>query len=196
MHALLIVAGQLPSSIGSLYQLEELRLTGAFGISGSIPSTWSSLTGLRALELSSLSGLTGGLPSSWIATGGGMTQLSELILRDLPHLELPPRPLPYAVAPSTRLTRVALVNLKSVQGITLDQQLPQHHPNLTELWLSRLGLAGSLPTAWSAPGNGSRLRLLDLSANALSGSLPGWVWTALAPGAVLDLSRNSLTGMC
>lgn len=187
-------AGGLPDSWGNgLANLQQLRISGAPNITGPIPASWSNLTHVQQLELSGL-GLTGPLPSQWAA---GMSNLSDLSLQRMPQLLLPNSSVT-AWVKNPNATRLELRQVGGMSGLTLDPSLASIYPSLMYLSLSGLGLTGSVPSAWQLLGSSSngKIKVFDLSGNALGGGLPDWLTYVVAPDGVLDMSFNAFTGEC
>eukprot|EP00882_Tetradesmus_deserticola_P016326 GHRQ01017429.1.p1 GENE.GHRQ01017429.1~~GHRQ01017429.1.p1 ORF type:complete len:211 (+),score=47.31 GHRQ01017429.1:215-847(+) len=184
-------AGGLPNSWGNLTSLNHLRITNAPNITGSIPSTWSNVTRLQLLELVNVS-VAGRLPAGWAA---GMPALTQLSLQRMPQLLLPNSSISTWLTNSS-LTHLELRQLGGMSGVALDPGLAGAYPNLKVLALSWLGLTGPLPASWQALGGSSKLQMLDLAGNALSGQLPQWLVSVMGgTDAAIMLNLNTFTGV-
>ena len=171
------LTGSIPSSLGSLTNLERLGL-GENQLMGSIPSSLGGLTNLRELLLDD-NQLTGSIPSSL----GSLTNLEYMPLS------------------RNRLTGSipsSLGNLTNLEYLWLQEnQLTGSIPsslgsltNLQILWLSENQLTGSIP---SSLGNLMNLEHLQLSQNQLTGSIPSSLGN-LTKMERLFLWDNQLTG--
>ncbi|KAL7616485.1 hypothetical protein Lser_V15G01263 [Lactuca serriola] len=74
---------------------------------------------------------------------------------------------------------------------TILNNIPKLFPNINRLNLSRNSLSGAIPPSY---GDLSRLQVLDLSDNELSGEVPKELFTNLSYLDILKLSRNNLHG--
>ena len=171
------LSGTIPSSLGSISQLEELLLHGN-SLTGEIPSSLGSLSELKALSLASNS-LTGPIPSSL----GNLSQLEDLFLR---YNSLS-GPIPSSLGNLSELKVLAL------DSNSLTGTIPGSLGNLSQLEslvLQYNSLSGTIPGSLS---NLSRLEKLYLGSNGLSGTVPGSLGN-LSTLKELYLDVNSLTG--
>ena len=171
------LTGSIPSSLGSLTNLEELWLYGN-QLTGSIPSSLGSLTNLRLLVLWE-NQLTGSIPSSL----GSLTNLEELGLADNQLTGS----IPSSLGSLTNLQHLSLYRNQ------LTGSIPSSLGSLTNLQhLNPSGnqLTGSIP---SSLGSLTNLSFLNLSANRLVGSIPSSLGS-LTNLEELGLADNQLTG--
>ena len=171
------LTGSIPSSLGSLTNLESLLLS-ENQLTGSIPSSLGSLTNLESLWLYN-NQLTGSIPSSL----GSLTNLESL---GLSRNQLT------GSIPSSlgSLTNLWLLSLYRNQ---LTGSIPPSLGSLTnlkELYLFVNQLTGSIP---SSLGSLTNLESLLLSENQLTGSIPSSL-ESLTNLNQLSLSMNQLTG--
>ena len=174
------LTGSIPSSLGSLTNLEYLNLgsNGPNRLTGSIPSSLVSLTNLEDLYLFG-NQLTGPIPSFL----GSLTNLLSLDLSGNPLTG----PIPSSLGSLTNL------NYLSLQRSQLTGSIPSSLGNLTSLrtlYLDDNQLTGSIP---SSLGSLTNLERLDLDANQLTGSIP----SSLGSLTILErlaLDANQLTG--
>eukprot|EP00879_Flechtneria_rotunda_P022926 GHRR01024231.1.p1 GENE.GHRR01024231.1~~GHRR01024231.1.p1 ORF type:complete len:471 (+),score=117.16 GHRR01024231.1:181-1593(+) len=188
------ITPELPDSWKALINLQQLRISAAPGVTGTIPESWSNLTQLQMLELSGLS-LSGQLPSGWVTNN--MSAVTNITLSDMPQLQLPAKSITYW-ATNRNMMHFVLRNVGGLSGSTFYYRAymvwPDWKKNLTTLVLSKLGLTGTIPDSWEWLPAG-KLQTLDLSSNAITGTLPNWVGNLLAANAVLDLSNNQIQGI-
>ena len=195
------LTGSIPSSLGSLTNLDRLQLDGN-QLTGSIPSSLGSLTNLTRLDLFT-NQLTGSIPSSL----GNLTNLETLQLGDnqltgsipsslgsltnLGWLSLAANQLTGSIPSSLgNLTNLTSLQLQFNQ---LTGSIPSSLGSLTNLdWLSLAAnqLTGSIP---SSLGSLTNLETLYLAANQLTGSIPSSL-ASLTNLKYLGLSDNQLTG--
>jgi hypothetical protein len=143
--------GSLPTQIGLLTQLAELRLHHHFkfinklppelgnGLTGSLPSDLSRLSALRLLHLNGNVEITGTLPAQW----SRMNALTALMLNDLSSLT--------GTLPSQWGSMSALKFLFASDNRGLLGSLPprwRSMTNLESLFLSGAYMTGPLPSAW------------------------------------------------
>ena len=193
--------GVLPSEIGDLTSLEELRLNGN-NLTGAIPSAIGNLTSLQGLSLSANS-LSGAIPSAI----GNLTNLRQLFLSSNSLSGA----IPSEIENLTRLEDLwldgnnltgaipsAIGNLISLEELRFDRNnltgaIPSEIGNLTRLerlYLSSNSLSGAIP---SEIGNLTRLDELWLNTNQLSGAIPSEIGN-LTSLVVLWLGQNPLSG--
>ena len=193
--------GALPSEIGDLTSLEELRLNGN-NLTGAIPSAIGNLTSLQGLSLSANS-LSGAIPSEI----GNLTNLRQLFLSSNSLSGA----IPSEIENLTRLEDLwldgnnltgaipsAIGNLISLEELRFDRNnltgaIPSEIGNLTRLerlYLSSNSLSGAIP---SEIGNLTRLDELWLNTNQLSGAIPSEIGN-LTSLVVLWLGQNPLSG--
>ena len=171
------LTGSIPSSLGSLTNLRSLLLN--FNqLTGSIPSSLGSLTNLRDLWLQR-NQLTGSIPSSM----GSLTNLEELILSDNQLTGS----IPSSMGSLTNLQKWYLYNNQLTGSIPSSLG---SLTNLEELILSDNQLTGSIP---SSLGSLTNLQKLWLDNNQLTGSIPSSLGS-LTNLEELILFDNQLTG--
>jgi len=194
--------GTIPSSIGVMKKLAELRMIGC-SITGSIPSSIRNLLRMQVLELND-NALTG---SMW---NNGIEDLTKLEILSLNGNELKGS-IPSDVRSLTKLKAF------DASRNELTGTIPSHIALLTELEylvLSDLGLRGTIPeelvnlsllqtlklnnnilsgTIPSLIDNLTELQSLNLKSNLLIGSIPGTMGDLMRLRE-LDLSFNELTG--
>ena len=171
------LTGSIPSSLGSLTNLQELRLD-ENQLTGSIPSSLGSLTNLQELDLTA-NQLTGSIPSSL----GSLTNLQRLWLW---YNELTGS-IPSSLGSLTNLQELYLT------ANQLTGSIPSSLDSLTNLQELRLGenqLTGSIP---SSLGSLTNLQELYLGYNELTGSIPSSLGS-LTNLQRLGLGYNELTG--
>ena len=178
--------GMLPSALGTLAHLRDLRMRGNSGLTGPLPAELGDLANLDHLALAD-SGLTGPIPASLgrltgltrislsgnRLTGGLPAELGELVNLKWLHLD---NNLFTGEIPS------ALGNLSRLRA--LDLNCWQQHCR------DREGLTGQIPPELGMLGNLERLSLHD---NALTGRIPSELGN-LSSLEELSLGNNLLTG--
>ena len=171
------LTGTIPSSLGSLAQLEELNFD--YGeLSGSIPSSLGSLSKLRRLSFRG-NQLSGSIPSSF----GLLTSLEYMLL--LRNNLTGPIP--------SSLGNLAKIEVVEIQLNKLTGSLPSSlgsMSNFQELILFSNQLSGSIPNSFGLLTN---LILLDLTENKLGGTIPSSL-NNLVQLKGLHLNDNQLTG--
>ncbi|EFJ19142.1 hypothetical protein SELMODRAFT_444337 [Selaginella moellendorffii] len=210
------VRGSIPPQIGALSRLEFLGIS-KNGLSGSIPESFKSLASLRGLDLSN-NKLTGSIPASIFALPSLATLIlssndlsgslpgaiaaplqrlsadrnrisgnlpSALPAATLAHLDLSWNALEGSIASTALLGQIAFLDLSSnrLSGAIPSSLLTL--PELAELLLQRNLLGGSVD-----PQGPVRITRLDLSHNALTGSLSPFLATVKS----LLLNNNKLSG--
>ena len=171
------LSGSIPSSLGSLTNLEELDL-GGNSLSGSIPPSLGNLTNLEKLSLHE-NGLSGSIPPSL----GSLANLEKLSLHD------------NQLSGSIPSSLGSLTNLEELDlgGNSLSGSIPSSLGSLTnleELALGGNGLSDSIP---SSLGGLTNLTALYLHDNQLSGLIPSFLGSLTNLGEVW-LHRNQLSG--
>ncbi|XP_072991163.1 probable LRR receptor-like serine/threonine-protein kinase At2g16250 [Typha latifolia] len=179
------VSGEVPASLAELGNLTYLDLSFNL-LSGPIPVALGTLPNLKTLLLSNNS-LSGSVPPQ-------LGDLKSLVLLDLSSNSLS------GIVPDDlgTLRNLQSLNLASnILSSTLSTSLFSALFNLQFLNLRRNNFSGAIPVSlWSLP----ELRVLDVSENRLTGSLPGIVptsgiaITANVTDTVLDLSKNFYYG--
>lgn len=171
--------GTIPTSIGSLKQLQSLVLL-ENGLTGSLPMELGNLISLKRLVLSS-NGLVGHIPP---ALGG----LSNLLILDCSRNNLS-GPLPLTFEGLTSLLKLDL------SSNNLDGPLPRELGNMRNLTLLDLGgneISGGLIQDIQEMVS---LKEMVMSNNpTLRGDLTGIEWATLEDLEVLDLSNTGLRG--
>lgn len=178
--------GPLPASWELLRQLVFLDLRNN-QLSGGLAGSWSRLSRLSLLALSNNS-LQGTLPAPWSTLGVP----SDSSSRGLGTLRLERNQisgtLPPAWSALTLLSQIELGNNRLNGTIPLQYSTlgPSTWRPLNYLNLSANALSGSLPVAFSAL---TAISSLDLQGNRLTGPLPS-LWSRLVTATYLDLSDN------
>ena len=171
------LSGAVPSSLGSLTNLEVLDLIGN-SLTGSLSSSLGSLTNLEWLSLVD-NQLTGSIPPSL----GSLTNLTGLRLSNNQLTgSIPP-----SLSSLTNLTGLHLSNNE------LTGSIPSSLGSLTNLTCFNLGsneLTGSIP---SSLGSLTNLTCFNLGSNELTGSIPSSLGS-LTNLDELFLDNNQLTG--
>jgi Leucine-rich repeat (LRR) protein len=171
------LTGEIPSEIGNLTNLTELKLY-YNELTGEIPPEIGNLTNLTYLGLNS-NELTGSIPPEI----GNLTNLTHLFLSSNQLTgEIPPE--------IGNLTNLTYLNL---YGNQLTGSIPSeigNLTNLTELWLYDNQLTGEIPPEI---GNLTNLTWLTLGGNQLTGSIPSEIGN-LTNLNYLYLNENQLTG--
>ena len=185
--------GTVPAGLGSLPNLEELRLD-QNSLTGSIPTGLGSLSNLTYMRLDT-NQLSGRIPSDF----GSLSSLTYLSLDDnFLGLQAHPtlgNPSPAAVSNPIPASLGNLPNLV-VLGLSenrLSGSIPSALGSLSSLnilFLDHNDFSGSIPAAL---GNLSELDSLSLWRNNLSGSIPSQLGN-LSKLTHLNLSENQLTG--
>ncbi len=177
------LTGLIPSMLGQLSGLEELRLGGSY-LGGDIPPELGRLSRLRVLDLRGTN-VGGSIPPEL----GQLTRLEVLAL-DGTYLS---GPIPPALG---RLANLRQLDLSSTH---LTGGIPPELGGLTQATFVRItgrrsdvnaSLGGSIPPELGRLAN---LEFLDLSHSGLSGSIPPELGQ-LANLTSLDLSGNQLAG--
>ena len=201
------LTGLIPSELGQLAGLEELRLGGNH-LGGDIPPELGRLSRLRVLDLRG-NNIGGSIPPEL----GQLTNLEELLLdgtylsgpippelgrlANLRHLDLSSTHLSGGIPPDlgglTQATFVRITGQRSDLDASLGGSIPPELGRLAKLEfldLSHSGLTGGLPPELGQLAN---LEALDLSSNGLSGSIPPGLGQ-MAHLTSLDLAGNRLSG--
>ncbi|RDX63875.1 Polygalacturonase inhibitor 1, partial [Mucuna pruriens] len=169
-------SGTLTPLISQLTQLATLDLT-ENNFFGPIPSSISSLTNLQTLTLRSNS-FSGPIPPS-------ITTLKSLQYLDLSHNSLS------GYLPNTMNSLTALRRL-DFSFNKLTGSVPKLPPNLLELAIKANSLSGPLQKQNFDGMN--QLEVVELSDNALAGTLDSWFF--LLPSLQqVDLANNTFTGV-
>ena len=171
------LSGAIPSELGNLPSLTNLRLSGN-SLSGPIPPKLGNLTNLRSLELGR-SNLKGSIPP----------ELGNLI--NLEWLDLDDNNLTGSIPPE--LGNLNNLWLLGLGYNNLTGSIPPELGNLANL--AGLGLGSNNLTGTIPPelGNLAKLTVLNLEYNDLTGSIPPELGN-LANLWVLELNNNQLTG--
>ncbi|KAL8121055.1 uncharacterized protein LOC141661683 [Apium graveolens] len=170
--------GQIPSSFGSLTNLQSLVLL-ENGMSGELPTNLGNLINLKRLVFSE-NQFTGQIPLNF-------GSLKQLLIMDLSRNSLSGN-LPFSFGRLNSLLKLDVSNNR------LEGAIPNeigNLRNLTLLDLSRNKFAGVLTKSLQEL---SYLRELVLSRNPISGSLMNLEWNNLQSLIILDLSKMMLTG--
>ena len=181
------LTGQLPaewSHPNAFPQLFELYL-GSNSLTGPLPASWGNQTAFQNLLLLTIDNnhITGTLPEDW-ASVGAFPLLQEL---DFSYNSLQGA-IPTSWTASSAFANMQILNLQNsyVQG-----RLPSfHNSNLRLLNLGNCPLNSSLKALWNST---SPLQLVTLVNASLFGPLPD-IPRALEDTRLLDLSDNQLTG--
>ncbi|XP_057792745.1 receptor-like protein EIX1 [Salvia miltiorrhiza] len=197
--------GEIPRSFGSLVQLNTLRLRGN-NLSGELPSSLRVCQYLRLVDVGG-NELTGEIPT-WI---GEMYNMEILNLRgNKLHGSIPPQ--------ICNLTDIRILNLSSgkipdcFNNFTqmVEKNTKQAYPSVGLSYIYISHYSDNLPNKkfrlfyeylsvqwkgreWEYRKNLKLLKLIDLSSNRLSGSIPK-SFSSMLGLISLNLSRNSLSG--
>lgn len=200
---------QPPSSDGTMCNADNVVQVLAFkanGVTGQLPPELSMLTGLASLSIEGVkgvNGLTGGIPS----TLASLTGMTDLVLQYHQFNDSFPPGLwnawsganfvtvadcnaPGFFPDVSKLTSVALIDLS---GNRLRGLFPSGLSNFTSLVALNVAnnkLRGPLTFDTMPP----RIKLLNTSSNAFTGSIPSSVGRLTTLKQGLDLSHNQLTG--
>ncbi|XP_076911926.1 receptor-like protein Cf-9 [Bidens hawaiensis] len=179
------LSGEIPTSIGNLKSLIDLRLSDC-GLNGSLPKSIGNLRSLEYLDLS-YNKLSGTLPSS-------LFTLSSLRLLYLSNNRLSGQidngPIQQTFQRLTNLTSLDL----SYNNFTGEWELDTLLSSLTNLQALILASC-SLKVFPASIRSMTTLRYLDLSRNYIHGHIPDWVGEIGGNRLVLlDLSNNSIAG--
>jgi len=187
----------------------EVHLDHACFLAGVLPASWANLTKLNELRISNAPNLTGGLPQEWatlrlqqldltnLSLSGQLTALSSIpslavvALRHMPNATLPAAG-PGSLFTNTSLAELVIENVGGWVGTGLDANMPNSYPNISRLALVQLGMVGGIPTSWQSF-QPQQLKDLDLSRNALNGTLPSWLASRVQSGS-LNLGHNMFVG--
>jgi Leucine-rich repeat (LRR) protein len=172
-----LAGGPLPSSIGSLTQLQMLALANN-RITGSIPSQIGNLTQLRSIYLDN-NQLSGSIPAQM----GSLTQLTDLFMANNQLSGT----LPGQFGSLTQLRNLYLSNNQLSGGIPVEIG---SMAELRNLFLNDNRFSGSIPAQL---GNLTNLSNLYLFSNQLSGPLPTQLGN-LTQLAEIILYNNQLSG--
>ncbi|TMW82088.1 hypothetical protein EJD97_006863 [Solanum chilense] len=172
-----LFTGKIPSAIGNLWRLEELRMTNN-SFEGALPFEITNCSDLKVLDLEG-NGMSGELPMF----------LGDL--RSLKTLSLGRNQFSGSIPSSFRnLSNLENLNLG---GNGLNGSLPEEVmglSNLSTLNLSGNKFSGSMPVDI---GNLQQLSVLNLSRNGFSGTIPSSIGT-LYKLTVVDLSGQNFSG--
>ena len=171
------LSGRMPSQLGDLSSLGELRLANNH-LSGPIPPELGSLSALTRLDLEN-NDLSGSIPSQL----GDMSDIRVLLLGDNNLSGRVP----------AQLGNLGKLSYLRIRNNDLTGPIPPdlgRLENLTHLYANDNDFVGSIP---SELGNMSNLRYLFLNDNDLSGSIPAALGD-LEKLAYLWLNHNDLTG--
>ncbi|KAL6603785.1 hypothetical protein ACP70R_044146 [Stipagrostis hirtigluma subsp. patula] len=170
------LSGALPADLARVEHLRHLDLSGN-SLNGSLPAALLGAPELRVLSLAG-NGFDGELPDGQAAYARGLQELN------LSDNALAGR-LPAALC---RLPSLAVLGLANNY---LEGELPIGGLGAMELVdLSHNYFNGSLPSDFG----GSKLRLLNVSSNNLTGALPAELSAVVPVNATVDLSHNNFTG--
>uniref|UniRef100_A0A1D1ZIT1 non-specific serine/threonine protein kinase n=1 Tax=Anthurium amnicola TaxID=1678845 RepID=A0A1D1ZIT1_9ARAE len=169
--------GSLPPELGNLTSLEQLYIDSA-GLSGEIPSTFSKLEKLHTLWASD-NDFTGRIPD-FIGT---LTSLTVLRFQGNSFQG----PIPSSLANLTLMSDLRIGDILN-QSSTLD--FIQNMNSLTNLVIRNSKISDNIPSSF---GQYTKLQLLDLSFNNLTGQLPESLFN-LSSLQFLFLGNNSLSG--
>ncbi|GAB4821548.1 hypothetical protein N2152v2_008594 [Parachlorella kessleri] len=141
-----------------------------------------------------MSRLSGTLPAAW-GSPGAFPSLLELVIGDGNIVGNLPEEWSGPGFPLLQLLSIENVGLTG----TLPPQwlaAPEAFPNLRRLTLGDCGLSGTLPASWGDEGHLSRLQVLDLRLNNLSGPVPdSWLCGGLPALTALWLPGNRLSSL-
>ncbi len=181
------LTGQLPEEWGHPNAFPQLFVMdlGSNSLTGPLPASWGNQTAFQNLLQLSIDNnhITGTLPEDW-ASVGAFPLLQEL---DFSFDRLQGA-IPTSWTASSAFANMQILNLQNsyVQG-----QLPSfHNSNLRLLDVGGCPLNSSLNDLWNST---SPLQLVTLANASLFGPLPD-IPRALEDARVLDLSYNQLTG--
>ena len=151
--------GPFPTEVTELVDLEVLELTES-GLTGTLPTEIGEMKSLQLLDLSG-NDLTGTLPSEL----GNLTNLVTAILDDNAFSGT----LPAEINNMTELATLHIAN-NQLTGKLLNFSMT---PNLGHIILAGNQLTGTIPSdLWNEENNTFGFRILDLTYNFLSGSIP------------------------
>ena len=176
------MAGTIPSNIGKLNEMIHINLGGNW-FSSTIPSSLSQLPELIYLFLSD-NYFTGTLPES-------LSQLHET----LQDLDVGDNDLSGSVPSSLGL--LSKLNTLSVRFNKFTGPVPSALSAMSRLRILQLNgnfLSGSLDGLFSSEVNLTQLQVFDASDNALTGSLPPFLFVNLPQLGTVSLSLNCLSG--
>ncbi|KAK1439656.1 hypothetical protein QVD17_05476 [Tagetes erecta] len=173
-----LLGGPLPQNLGRLSRLRRF-LVSANNFTGTIPESYSNLTNLEDFRIDG-SSLSGRIPD-FIGSWKNLTRL------DLQGTSME-GPIPSTISLLTKLKELRITDLAGASS--------SRFPNLRAMTdMARLVLRNCLLTG-SIPeediGQMSKLKLLDLSFNTLTGPIPNTIRTL--PFDALFLNNNSLSG--
>ena len=189
------ISGPIPDSITQLNRTLRLLDLSHVNIGSTIPESIGALRRLSRLDLANC-GLIGSIPSSF----GHISRLDAALLSDnalegsLPEFIGSPSSLYFDAShnhlsgtlPASLATRATVLNLGYNElGPSLDENI-FNKSSITYLTLSNNRFFGPLP----AFNVGQQLKLIDMSFNNFSGTIP----MAYNQAAVLKLSHNNLVG--
>jgi len=189
------IGGSLPTEIGQLQLLEQLRVQGNF-LEGNIPSEIGNMAELSQF-MASQNDFIGLLPPAMFtplngsrrlkgrALQQGGTQLRVLELQDNDKLDTP---LPTEIAQLAGTLETLNLGDAGLRG-TLPTEFARL-VNLRTLILRNNDLRGSLPAQWSGMAN---LRDLQLQSNQLQGAVPSQ-WRQLFMLRNFQIHRNAIEG--
>ncbi|KAK1408064.1 hypothetical protein QVD17_39696 [Tagetes erecta] len=173
------LSGQIPSSFGTFRRLETLNLTNNL-LNGSFPLILTNLTSLKQLLLAYNYFIPAPIPPQL----GNLSNIQHMWLSSCGFM---------GSVPDTFLQLTKLTNLELSYN-SLTGPFPNmlfHLTNLYQLELYNNSFSGDLPKkGWS---NLTSLRLIDLSLNAFTGTIP--VELCKLPLSSLALSDNNFQGL-
>ncbi|XP_010462239.1 PREDICTED: probable LRR receptor-like serine/threonine-protein kinase At1g53440 [Camelina sativa] len=173
-----LFTGSLPSNLGNLRSLKRLLLS-SNNITGPIPESLSNLKNLTDFRIDGNS-LSGKIPDFV----GNWTQITRL---DLEGTSME-GPIPASISNLKNLTGLRITDLRGPASSFPDLQ---KMTNMDRLVLRNCLIKGSIPEYIGT--SLSKLKLLDLSSNMLTGAIPD-TFRNLEAFNFMYLNNNSLTG--
>jgi len=192
--------------LGTLTNLQELRLDNLWAMHANFPPEWGALTQLETLSMHN-STLTGPLPAqigsmtalklidlSGDAAGANKNQMMGSLpsqlnqLTKLEVLDLQANAFSGTLPNLSGLTKLQYINFNYNSLIGALPATLTQLPELVRLYASVNQLSGTLPTVWNA-----KLQYIEIDSNQFSGPLPS-AWSSLSNLVRLNVSYNQLTG--
>ena len=174
------LTGEFPDSLASMTQLEVLSVGGNLLV-GTVPNFLADFSSLRGIYIG-FNDLSGTIPS-------GLFQLTNLEELRIPGDSFTGNYNLADLQGLSKLTSLALAELNLPSG--LEDDMVDWWPNMKVLALVRCGLEGTLPVSFGA---WEKLHELDVTGNALTGTLPAAALAAWTNMDIFAMGFNDFSG--
>ena len=174
------LTGEFPDPLASMTQLEVLSV-GYNKLVGTVPTFLADFSSLRGIKIG-YNDLTGTIP----------TRLFQLT--DLEELSIPGSSLTgsYDFADLQGLSKLTSLSLSQLNlGSALEDDMVEWWPGMEELYLLSCDLTGTVPESFAA---WDKLRLIDVSNNGLTGTLPAAALAAWTNMKFFGVGFNEFRG--